>query len=46
MTLKRLVCISCGAPIAKSAHGDPYVCRSCETEHGVELGRYAWLDHA
>jgi hypothetical protein len=44
--MKRLVCISCGSPISKSAFGDPYVCRSCESDHGIEAERYSWLDHA
>ena len=44
--MKRLVCISCGNPIYKSALGDPYVCRSCEADHGVDQERYWWLDRA
>ena len=44
--MKRLMCISCGSPIVKVAFGDPYVCRSCENDHGVDDERYAWLDRA
>jgi hypothetical protein len=42
--MKRLVCISCGNPIVKSAFADPYICRACEADHGVEERRFSWLD--
>lgn len=41
----RRLCISCGQPVIKSAFEDPAMCRACERAHGVELERYAWLDH-
>jgi hypothetical protein len=30
--------------ITKSAVNDPYLCRTCEQEQGIEIGRYGWLD--
>ena len=42
--MKRKRCISCGSVIVKSASQDPYICRKCENEHGVELERYKYLD--
>ncbi len=42
--MKRLVCVSCGKPITKSAFGDPYIYRNCEADHGTEEERYSWLD--
>lgn len=42
--MKRNYCISCGKTIEKTAFGDPYVCRGCEADHGVDIGRYRWLD--
>jgi hypothetical protein len=42
--MKRLVCISCGNPIVKSALDDPYICRACASDHGTEEERYSWLD--
>ena len=37
-------CTSCGMTILKSATDDPYLCRTCEQERGVEIGRFDWLD--
>ena len=37
-------CTSCGMTIQKSATDDPYLCRTCEQEQGVEIGRFDWLD--
>jgi hypothetical protein len=42
--MKRNKCISCGGSITKSASLDPYICRECENEHGIELERYKYLD--
>ncbi|MBN1644653.1 hypothetical protein JW851_01255 [Candidatus Woesearchaeota archaeon] len=39
----RRICISCGSLIHKSAEKDPYVCRHCEYEEGIDISKY-WLD--
>ena len=44
--MKKNKCVSCGTIIEKLATDDPYTCRSCELDHGTELGRYDWLDKA
>lgn len=42
--MKRIKCTSCGVPIHKSAFEDPYICRGCEHDHGVDLERFDYLD--
>ena len=43
--MKRKKCVSCGTNIKKSAMDDPYMCRDCESDHGIDLDRYLWLDY-
>ena len=42
--MERMHCISCGHRIHKVAIDDPFMCRACELEHGIEMDRYKWLD--
>ncbi|MBW2986526.1 hypothetical protein KY333_04105 [Candidatus Woesearchaeota archaeon] len=42
--MKKRKCISCGWTVEKSALNDPYTCRDCEHDHGIEEERYLWLD--
>ncbi|MBW3004879.1 hypothetical protein KY310_03530 [Candidatus Woesearchaeota archaeon] len=42
--MKKRRCVSCGLSINKSAVDDPYMCRECENDHGIEIDRYLWLD--
>jgi len=37
------ICISCGSSVYKSAKQDPYICRDCENEKGIDIRKY-WLD--
>ncbi len=36
-------CVSCGNTIFKSAKQDPYMCRVCEVNIGLDIEKY-WLD--
>ena len=43
--MQRMICISCGFVIKKSALHDPYLCRECENLMVDTEERYAYLDH-
>lgn len=42
--MKRTKCLSCGKDIIKVSFTDHYICRYCESNQGIELNRYAWID--